>query len=270
LLTGPASFAKTSPKSPFSLRKTGIRLWSPGTMFFTPRRAFIALFAAATLAACGQQGASDGFKPVPVNPVLGDVPQGSATAPVTVLEYASYTCSHCRDFWKQEFPRLKAEYIDTGKVKFIYRDFPLDENLAVTLAAIARCKGQDAYFKVIDDLFTDQYEILNAAQQGQAAPLILGIAERNGMSQDEVRTCIDHHPELKKAIIDSRNEGSARGVNSTPAVFVNDVRVEASGYDALKAAIEKALNPNATTEAPAEGATPPAPAEGAPASAPGQ
>jgi protein-disulfide isomerase len=265
LLTRPVSFAKTSPKSLVSLLKTGIRFWSLGIMF-TPRRAFVALLAALALAACGgQQGASDGFKPVPVNPVLGDVPQGSATAPVTVLEYASYTCSHCRDFWKQEFPRLKAEYIDTGKVKFIYRDFPLDENLAVTLASIARCKGQDAYFKVIDDIFTQQYEILTAAQQGQAAPLILGIAQNNGMSPDEVRTCIDHHPELKKAIIDSRNEGSGRGVNSTPAIFVNDVRVEASGWEPLKAAIEKALNPNATTEAPAEGATPPAPA-----SAPGQ
>jgi protein-disulfide isomerase len=233
-------------------------------MLFTPRRAFIALFAAAALAACSPQQSADGFKPVPVNPVLGDVPQGSATAPVTVLEYASYTCSHCRDFWKQEFPRLKAEYIDTGKVKFIYRDFPLDENLAVTLASIARCKGQDAYFKVIDDLFTSQYEILTAAQKGEAAPLILGIAERNGMSQAEVRTCIDHHPELKKAIIDSRNEGAARGVNSTPAIFVADKRVEASGYEALKAAIDAELNPNATP------ATPPAPTEGAPASAPGQ
>lgn len=240
-------------------------------MFFTPRRAFFALIAAAALAACGPQQSADGFKPVPINPVLGDVPQGSATAPVTVLEYASFTCSHCRDFWKQEFPRLKAEYIDTGKVKFIYRDYPLDENLAVTLASIARCKGQDAYFKVIDDLFTSQYDILTAAQKGEAAPLILGLAQRNGMSPDEVRTCIDHHPDLKKAIIDSRSEGSGRGVNSTPAIFVNEVRVEASGYEALKAAIDKALDPNATTETPpAEGATPPAPTEGAPASAPGQ
>ncbi len=240
-------------------------------MAFTPRRAFLALVAAVALAACGGPQSADNFKPVPVNPVLGDVPQGSATAPVTVLEYASFTCSHCRDFWKQEFPRLKAEYIDTGKVKFIYRDFPLDENLAVTLASIARCKGQDAYFKVIDDIFTSQYDIIVAAQKGEAAPLILDVAERNGMSPDEVRTCIDHHPDLKKAIIDSRDEGSGRGVNSTPAIFVNDVRVEASGYDALKAAIEKALNPNATIEAPpAEGATPPAPTEGAPASAPGQ
>ncbi len=231
-------------------------------MAFTPRRVFLATIAAIALAACGpQQGASGNFKPVPVTPVLGDVPQGSPNAPVTVLEYASYTCSHCRDFWKQEFPRLKAEYIDTGKVKFIYRDFPLDENLAVTLAAIARCKGEASYFTVIDDIFTNQYDILMAAQKGEAAPLILGIAARHGISADEVRTCIDHHPQLKKAILDSRNEGSGRGVNSTPAIFVNDVRVEAGGYEALKAAIDKALNPDAATEAPAEGAPAPAPGQ---------
>ncbi|MDP3738429.1 MAG: thioredoxin domain-containing protein, partial [Hyphomonadaceae bacterium] len=73
------------------------------------RLAPVATLAAAALlfAACGDQTqtAADGFKPVPVTPVLGDVPMGQASAPVTIEEYASYTCSHCRDFWKQEFPR---------------------------------------------------------------------------------------------------------------------------------------------------------------------
>jgi protein-disulfide isomerase len=230
-------------------------------MAFNSRRAVLAAAAALALAACGgQSGPSDGFKPVAVSPVLGDVPMGSNTAPVTILEYASYTCPHCRDFWKQEFPRLKADYIDTGKAKFIYRDFPLDDNLALTLAAIARCKGQDAYFKVVDDLFTAQYDILMAAQRGEAGPILLSVAQTNGMSPDVVRTCIDHHPGLRKAIIDSRNEGSERGVNSTPAIFVNDKRVDVAGYEALKAEIEMALNPDA---APAEGtpASPQAPSQ---------
>ena len=132
-----------------------------------------AMLAALVLAACGGQTntvAADGFKPVPVTPVIGDVPLGNASAPVTVEEYASYTCSHCRDFWKQEFPRLKTEYIDTGKVKFVYRDYPLDDSLAVMLASIARCKGADSYFTVVDDIFSQQYEILSAAQKGEAAP----------------------------------------------------------------------------------------------------
>jgi protein-disulfide isomerase len=252
-------FAKTSPESTSSLPRIRLLLLEFG-MALAPRRAFLALAAALALAACGGQTASDGFKPVPVTPVLGDVPMGSATAPVTILEYASYTCPHCRDFWKQEFPRLKTEYIDTGKVKFIYRDFPLDENLAVTLAAIARCKGEGAYFTVIDDLFTNQYDILTAAQKGEAGPLLLNIAQAHGVSPDEVRTCIDHHPALKKAIIDSRNEGSERGVNSTPAIFVNDKRIELGGYEALKAEVEKALNPGAAPATPAP--------EGAPAATP--
>jgi protein-disulfide isomerase len=262
-LTRAAGFAKTSPESTSSLPKVRPRFLEFG-MALAARRAFLAIAAALALAACGGQGASDGFKPVPVKPVLGDVPMGSATAPVTILEYASYTCPHCRDFWKQEFPLLKAEYIDTGKVKFIYRDYPLDESLAVTLAAIARCKGEDAYFKVIDDLFTNQYDILMAAQKGEAGPILLKVAEANGMSPDEVRTCIDHHPELRKAIIDSRNEGFDRGVNSTPAVFVNDKRIEVAGYEALKAEVEKALNPGAAP-APED-----APAAAPPASAPAQ
>ena len=235
------------------------------------RKAAALMGALALLAACGGQNAAapDGFKPVPVTPVIGDVPLGAEDAPVTILEYASYTCSHCRDFWKQDFPRLKANYIDTGKVKFVYRDYPLDDNLAMTLAMLGRCKGEEAYFAVVDDIFSNQYEILVAAQQGQAGPILLGIAGRHGMTPDEVRTCIDHKPDLKASIVASREEGSSRGVNSTPAVFINDERVEDHSYDNLVKLIEDKLNPGAAPATPPAGETP-APVEGAPVSAPAQ
>jgi len=222
--------------------------------------------ALALLAACNnEQTAADGFKPVPVSPVLTEVPIGSATAPVTVVEYASFTCSHCRDFWKQDFPRIKSQYIDTGKVKFVYRDFPLDESLAVMLAAVSRCKGADAYHAIVDDIFTRQYDILDAAGKGAAGPIILEIAGKHGLSVDETRTCIDHTPALRTAILKSRDEGSSRGITSTPTVFVNDERVTDHTFANLSAAIEKKLNPGA---APATPAQPAAPTEGAPASAP--
>ncbi len=242
----------------------------------SPFRKIAALAGAlALLAACGEQTATapDGFKPVPVTPVLGDVPLGEANAPVTILEYASYTCSHCRDFWKVDFPRLRANYIDTGKVKFIYRDYPLDDGLAVVLASLARCKGEDQYFAVIDDIFSNQYELLSAAQQGQAGPVLMDIAQRHGMSEDEVRTCIDHAPDLKQAILKSREEGTSRGVASTPAVFLNEERVEDHSYDNLVKLIEAELNPGAAPAAPPveeTPASPPDPVEGAPASASGQ
>lgn len=223
--------------------------------------------ALALLAACGQQQttAADGFKPVPVTPVLGDVPLGSDTAPVTVIEYASFACGHCRDFWKQEFPRLKADYIDTGKVKYIFRDFPIDPDLSVLLASVSRCKGAEKYYELVDDIFSEQHNILEAAPKGAAGPIVAQIAERNGMTREEARTCIDHAPAIKEAIQKSAEEGSARGVRATPTVFVNDEQVMESGYEPLKAVIEKKLNPGA------DAATPAAPATAAPpASAPGQ
>ena len=87
-----------------------------------------ALAAAAMLAACGGEPAKpvSNFTPVPVTPVIGDVPIGSADAPLEIVEYAALTCHVCRDFAKQIFPRLKATYIDTGKVRYIYRDYPLE------------------------------------------------------------------------------------------------------------------------------------------------
>jgi protein-disulfide isomerase len=230
----------------------------------------VAILAAAfaLLAGCDQQPqAADGFKPVAVNPVLTDVPVGNPNASVTVLEYASLACSHCRDFWKQDFPRLKANYIDTGKIKYVYRDYPIDADLSVLLASVSRCGGTDKYYAVLDDLFAAQYDILTAAQRGEAGPIIAGVAEKHGITRDQARTCIDHTPALKTAILKSADEGTSRGVRSTPTVFVNDELVPDHGYENLAKVIEQKLNPGAATEAPA---TPAKPVEGAPASAPGQ
>ncbi len=249
------------------------------SLFARPRLLAGAVAALSLLAACNGESATPeagSFKPVPVNPVVGDVVMGSETAPVTILEYAAYSCSHCRDFWKQDFPRLKETYIDTGKVKYIYRDYPIDnQGFGVLLSSVVRCGGKDKYYTMVDEMFTRQGDILDAASKGAAGPIIAEIAEKNGISRDETRTCIDHQPDLSASIIKSRDEGSARGVSSTPTVFVNDVRVEDHTFGPLSAIIEAALagkpapaqaaapagttTPAATTPAaPAPGATPPA------------
>jgi protein-disulfide isomerase len=208
--------------------------------------------------ACSDQGAAGPAGAVPVNPVLTDVVLGQTSAPVEIIEYASYTCPHCRDFWKQDFPRLKAAYIDTGKVKYIYRDFPTDPNLAPMLVSVARCKGAENYYDVVDDIFSNQIELFEAAQQGRAGPLILALGQRHGASEAEIRTCLTH-----KGINDALNkqieEGRARGVDSTPAVFINGVRAEDHSFPALSAAIDKALG--VAPSAPAT-ETPAAPAAG--------
>lgn len=234
---------------------------------------------AATLAlaaaACGDsKPAAGAFTPVEVNPALGDVPLGKADAPVTMVEYAALTCSHCRDFWKWELPKLKSTYLDTGKVKLIYRDFPIDgQGMGLLFASVARCGGEAKYVDMVDEFFTRQFDLLSAAQTGSALPVLNEIGAKFGLSQDQILTCIDHRPDLKAAITKMQQEGAAKGVNSTPTIFINDQVVSNPTWENVVAAIEKELgNPvpaAATTETPAAPAgVTPAPAA-APAAAPG-
>ena len=87
----------------------------------------------------------------------GDVMIGSDKAPVTVIEYASMTCPHCAHFSETTFPELKKRYIDTGKVRFLFREFPLDQ-LAAAGFVLARCAGPDKYFPLIETLFAQQHD----------------------------------------------------------------------------------------------------------------
>jgi protein-disulfide isomerase len=253
-------------------------------------RAFAtALTAAALLAACNPEPAKpvSDFKPVPVSPVIGDVPLGSPTATVEIIEYAALTCHVCRDFAKQIFPRLKATYIDTGKVRYIYRDFPLEstsdgkatDGFGVILASVARCKGPEKYHELVDGIFTAQADLMDAAREGKALPVLADVAAKHGMSIDEMRTCIDHQPELRASIKKSHDDRSLHAdpkmkVDATPTFFINGEKVDNRGWEFLASAIEATLagkpiptvDPNAppVEQTPSTTTSPEAPAAPAP------
>lgn len=224
-----------------------------------------ATLALAAAACSDNKPAAGAFTAVEVNPVLGDVPIGKADAPVTMIEYAALTCSHCRDFWKWELPKLKSTYLDTGKVKLIYRDFPIDgQGMGLLFASVARCGGEEKYVDMVDEFFTRQFDLLTAAQSGSALPVLNEIGAKFGLSQDQILTCIDHRPDLKQSILDAQKAASDKGVRSTPTIYINDEVVSNPTWENVVASIEKALGnpvPAAATEAPA--------APAAPAAAPG-
>ncbi len=225
----------------------------------TPVRTFIAAAALVLAAACGGEGG--GGSTAKVDPYFGDVVLGDASAPVELVEYASLTCSHCRDFWKQVYPRLKSEYIDTGKVKYVMKDWPTaPADLAIAGVGLSRCAGKDKYYAIVDEFFTRQGDMFEAAQKGAAGPVLVEIGGAHGLSVEEVRACIEH-PGIEKHLMTVQTEAAGR-VSGTPAVFLNgDVATDHS-WAGLSAAIEAKLNPQA---APAEG-QPAAPAtEAAPA-----
>jgi protein-disulfide isomerase len=151
---------------------------------------------------------------------LPDHVLGAAEAPVTIVEYASMTCSHCAEFHNKTYPELKKRYIDTGKVRFIFREFPLDP-LAAAGFMLARCGGEGKYFPLIEALFHQQK---TWAVQKPIPPL-LAIAKQAGFSQQSFEQCLANQ-KLLEDIEKVRERASSRfGVNSTPTFFINGERV---------------------------------------------
>lgn len=147
---------------------------------------------------------------LPTDHVLGD-----PKAPVTIVEYASLTCSHCAHFHTQILPDLKKKWIDTGKVKLVYRDFPLDQ-VAVKAAQIAECAGKDKYFGVLDIIFRGQPQWATGADPIAELAKPLRIA---GLGEAEIKACLANDA-MMNAVLNDYRSGETLGVNATPTLFI--------------------------------------------------
>jgi protein-disulfide isomerase len=148
---------------------------------------------------------------------VGEVFLGDPNAPVTIIEYASLTCPHCAAFHKETLPGLKARYIDAGKVKLSFRDFPLDEN-AVRASMLAHCAGPERYYRFLDVFFAQQ-----ASWSGARDPVaaLKQLAKLGGMSEEAATTCLADRS-IEDAILRARLEGSEKhGVRSTPSFIID-------------------------------------------------
>ncbi len=193
------------------------------------RRALLRIAAAAALVACGgalaslhgraarAEGTTIPVEQLMAPEALPDVAIGKADAPVTVVEYASMTCSHCAAFYATTYPVLKAKYIDAGKVRFILREFPLDP-LATAGFMLARCAGDDKREAIIDLLFAQQK---NWAFTEKPVELLAMLVKQAGIGQEKFETCLKDQ-ELYENINKVRDRASEKfGVGATPTFFFN-------------------------------------------------
>ncbi len=148
---------------------------------------------------------------------LGDVILGKADAPVTVIEYASLTCSHCATFHEKTWPTLKANYVDTGKVRFVLREFPLDP-LATAGFMLARCNGNERYYPMTDLLFEKQRQWVFVDKPVDA---LFNLVKQAGFTQESAEACLKRQ-DIYDAVNGVKNHGADKlGVNSTPTFFIN-------------------------------------------------
>lgn len=182
------------------------------------RRSFIAasLVAAATFPLMSGRAASatpeELLKPGP----LPEISFGSADAPVTVIEYASLTCPHCRTFHVTAWPTVKEKYVDTGKVRFIMREFPFDPRASGGFM-LARCAGPDKWYPVVDLLYRSQDAWARVPDGVAALKSLMGMT---GMTGEQVEACLSDQALLEK-VTSVTEAGKAYGVDSTPTFFIN-------------------------------------------------
>jgi protein-disulfide isomerase len=166
------------------------------------------------------QSASDVAKPQS----LPDMALGPATAPVTITEYASMTCGHCANFNETIFPKIKSEYIDSGKIRWVFREFPLDIKAAAG-SMLARCIAKDdagKYFAVIDMLFKQQTDWVTK----NTTETLTRIGKQAGLSQQAVEACLKDQALLDKIAADQKFASEVLKVNSTPTFFINGEMVK--------------------------------------------
>ena len=163
---------------------------------------------------------------------------GSPNAPITMIEYSSLTCSHCAAFHTDTLPSIKKDYIDTGKLRLVFWDFPLG-NLALAAAMIARCSGQDNYVPMTSALFLSQE---TWARSDAPFDAIAGIARLSGMSINDIETCLDDSELLAAIQAKAKEAESILGVPSTPTFFIEGEIVPGNlSYREFKVLLDKAL-----------------------------
>lgn len=163
------------------------------------------------------QGTSIPVEKLMMPEALPDIPQGKEDAPVTIVEYASMTCSHCAAFHAATYPVLKSKYIDTGKVRFILREFPLDP-LASAGFMLARCEGPDKRNAMVDLLFAQQK---NWAFTEKPIEALENLVKQTGMSKESFESCLKDQSLYDKIKEVQDRAAKEFGVNATPTFFIN-------------------------------------------------
>lgn len=163
---------------------------------------------------------------------------GEANAPVAIYEFSSFTCPHCANFHIETLPRIKADYIDSGKVKLVFRDFPLDR-LALAASIVSRCVKPAQYFGFVDLLFRDQKAWATAKDPLAELKTRARIA---GVGDEQITACLGDQALFTQ--LQQRRDAAAKefSINSTPTFVIGSETIHgAMPYEAFKAAIEAAL-----------------------------
>ncbi|MCE8512607.1 DsbA family protein [Ruegeria pomeroyi] len=192
---------------------------------------------------------------LPANPFIGgaeaqqaeidtstivEMVQGAEDAPVEIIEYASYTCPHCAAFHQGPYKQLKADFIDTGKVRFVYREVYFDR-YGLWASMVARCAGPEKFFGISDLIYKGQAEWSRAGGPAEIAEELRKIGRLAGIENDKLEACLGDATMAQTLVAWYQEHATRDEINSTPSFMINGKKVENQAYEGFKALIEAEL-----------------------------
>jgi protein-disulfide isomerase len=172
--------------------------------------------------------------------IVEEMSLGNPEAEVTVVEYASFTCPHCRTFHEDTFKDLKADYIDTGKIHFIYREVYFDR-FGLWAGMLARCGGSERYFGFVDAIYESQSEWLASRDPATIADDLRKLGRTAGLTDDEVNACLKDQTKAEALVAVFQENATADNIDSTPSFVINGTKHSNMSYDAFREILDEAL-----------------------------
>ncbi|MCE8007172.1 DsbA family protein [Aestuariivita sp.] len=172
--------------------------------------------------------------------IIPEMQLGDPDAPVTVIEYASFTCPHCARFHVGPFKQLKADYIDTGKINFIYREVYFDR-YGLWASMIARCGGGERFFGITDLIYARHDQWTRAGGPTEIADELRKIGRLAGLDDDTLEACLQDQTMARTLVAWYQENAEEHGIDSTPSFMINDRKYQNMSYADFSALIDEAL-----------------------------
>jgi protein-disulfide isomerase len=169
-----------------------------------------------------------------------EMTMGDASAPVTLVEYAMLTCPHCAAFHAEVFPQIKANFIDTGKVRLVFREVYFNKP-SLWAAMIARCAPSDRYFGIVERMFETQADWVGVEDSEAMLDKLYGIGRQAGLTDAEMDACMQDREFAEALVAEYQKNQSADAIESTPTFLIDGKKVSNMGYEEFEAALNAAL-----------------------------
>jgi protein-disulfide isomerase len=193
------------------------------------------------VSAANAQESSQGAEAAEVDTsTIMEMVQGAEDAPVTLIEYSSYTCPHCANFHADAYKKLKAEYIDTGKVKLVYREVYFDR-FGLWASMVARCGGEEKFFGITDLIFKQQAEWTRAGGPAEMVEELKKIGRVAGVDGDVLEACLQDATKAQTLVTWYQENATKDDISSTPSFILNGTKIANQPYEDLKALIDAEL-----------------------------